>query len=85
MCGGECRRRRPAWPPGDVRYAARALRRAPAYTVSCAVILTLGIGLNLALFQMVNVTTLKPLPVREPESLVRFFRLDGVGTSSTIP
>ena len=69
----------------DLHYAARSLRRSPGFAIACTSILTLGIGLNLALFQLVNVTTLQPLPVKDPDTLARFYRLDGVGSSSLVP
>jgi predicted permease len=69
----------------DLHYAARSLRRSPGFAIACASILTLGIGLNLALFQLVNVTTLQPLPVKDPDTLARFYRLDGAGSGSLVP
>ena len=54
----------------DVRYAARALRRAPAFTA--VVVLTLGvaIGATTAIFSAVDALILRPLPYREPKRLM---------------
>ena len=42
----------------DVRFAVRLLRRAPAITLTACGILSVGIGLNLTFFQIVNVAAL---------------------------
>jgi predicted permease len=54
----------------DVRYAARTLRRSPAFTAVVVLTLTLGIGANTAIFSAVNVIMLRALPVERPEELV---------------
>jgi predicted permease len=42
----------------DMAYAARSLLKSPAFTVTGVLILTLGIGVNLAFFAIVNATLL---------------------------
>ena len=69
----------------DLRYAWRSLRRAPAFAGTALVILIVGIGLNLALFQLLNVAALRPLPVARPDTLVRFDRVTKFFTSNGIP
>jgi predicted permease len=54
----------------DVRYAARTLRRSPAFLAVAASTLALGIGANTALFTLLDVVVLRTLPVREPDGLV---------------
>ncbi|MGE5727274.1 MAG: ABC transporter permease, partial [Gemmatimonas sp.] len=57
----------------DVRLAVRSLRAKPGYALALALTLALGIGANLAIFTVVNSVLLRPLPLAEPERLVRVF------------
>ena len=54
----------------DLRYSLRSLLKRPGFTVVVVATLALGIGVNAALFSVFNLL-LRPLPVKEPESVVR--------------
>jgi predicted permease len=60
----------------DVRYAVRALVKAPAFTIVVVLTLALGIGANTAIFSLTDQVLLRLLPVQSPERLVV---LDGPG------
>ena len=61
----------------DVRYAIRSLRRQPGFTAVALSILTLGIGLNTALFTIFKEAVLQPWgAVPEPGRVVRVYAAD---------
>src|SRR5579885_2937016 len=63
------------WPSADtlardVRYAFRLLRKSPGFAAVAMLVLTLAIGSNLAVFDLVDAILLRPIPVAHPEQLV---------------
>src|SRR5215813_9151907 len=56
----------------SIRHAARRLTRTPVFAVIVTMTLALGIGVNTALFSLVDNLLLRSLPVRDPNRLVDF-------------
>jgi predicted permease len=69
----------------DLSYAARMLARSPGFTVTAVLVLAIGIGVNVAAFSLFNMVALKPLPVRDPGSLVRLERRSPDQYTSEMP
>jgi putative ABC transport system permease protein len=55
---------------GDVRLAWRSVVRRPAFTILIVMTLALGIGVNSAVFALLDGVLLRPLPYRDPARLV---------------
>jgi predicted permease len=55
---------------GDLRFAFRQLRRAPAFAAVAIATLGLGTGAATAIFSIVDTVLLQPLPYRQPDQLV---------------
>jgi predicted permease len=57
----------------DLRFALRQLRKSPGFTLLAVITLTLGIGLNTAIFSLINDLFLRGLPFREPARVLHVF------------
>src|SRR3954464_12557163 len=59
----------------DIRYAVRVLIKNPMFTGVVVLTLALGIGLNTAVFSVIDGLLLRPLPgTRAPDELVQLYR-----------
>ncbi len=59
----------------DVHFAGRVVRRSPLFTAAVVVTLALGIGLNTAVFSVVESLLLRPLPaVARSQEIVQLYR-----------
>ena len=56
----------------DLRYSLRTLARNPAFTTITVLTLALGIGVNTAIFSLINAVMFTSLPVKQPERLALF-------------
>jgi putative ABC transport system permease protein len=54
----------------DVSFAARSLRKNPAFAATALLTLALGIGVSTAIFSVVNAVLLRPLPYPHADRLV---------------
>lgn len=63
----------------DVKYGLRMLAKNPAFTAVAVITLALGIGLNSAIFSLVNAVLFKPLPVERPDELATVWNTGTVG------
>jgi putative ABC transport system permease protein len=57
----------------DAFYAIRLMRRSPVAALAAILSLAIGIGLNAAIFTVVDWVLLRPLPFAAPQELVRVF------------
>ena len=55
----------------DIKHAWRMFRENKLFTATAIAALTLGIGVNIAIFSVVNAVLLKPVPFPEPDTLVQ--------------
>src|SRR5260370_12272034 len=58
----------------DLRFALRALAKTPGFTLIAILVIAVGIGVNTAVFSVVNKVMLKPLTHPHPQSPVPFIK-----------
>lgn len=63
----------------DLRYALRWIARSPGFSAVAILSLGLGVGVNTAMFSLVDSLLFRPLPVTSPETLVDVFTSAGDG------
>jgi predicted permease len=60
----------------DFRHALRLFWRRPGFSAIVVLTLALGIGLNTAIFSVINAVLLRPLPYKEPARLAMLWSAD---------
>src|SRR5690348_1976883 len=68
----------------DIRYGLRALRRNPGFSILAVLALALGIAVNTTIFTALDATAFRPLPVRDPDHIVRVVRWTRHGYGGTL-
>ena len=72
----------------DLRYSIRVLLKNPAFTAMALITLALGIGVNTAIFSVVDSVLLRPLPLKDPDRVVSIWEHGlryGGGTNEMAP
>src|SRR5262249_48004002 len=69
----------------DVRYAVRMLAKNPGFAAVAILSLSLGIGANSAIFELIDAVRLRALPVAKPQNIVLVRLKDGVGARGFLP
>lgn len=69
----------------DFTYGLRGLRKSPGFTAAVVLTLAVGIGANTAIFNLLDALVQQPLPVRDPQRLVRIGSLENNGMVFDVP
>jgi predicted permease len=64
----------------DLRFALRALAKTPGFTLIAILVIAVGIGVNTAVFSVINTALLKPLTYPDPQSLVQLMNASPRGS-----
>ena len=69
----------------DLRYGLRMVRRGPAFAAVVILILALGIGMNAAVFGVVNAVLLRPLSFPDPDRVIWIATQDRRSADGFVP
>src|SRR5579863_3984077 len=64
----------------DLKQSLRMFAKRPAFTLAAVAALTLGIGVNTAVFSVVNAVLLRPVAFPDPDRLVIFMNTSPQGS-----
>jgi len=65
----------------DLHYALRTLAKSPAFSLVIVAMVALAVGANTAIFSVLQAVVLRPLPLLEPDRLVRVYETSGDGAA----
>ena len=68
----------------DLHFALRTLRKTPGFAIAVIGTLALGIGMNTAIFSVVNTVLFKPVRAPEPDRIVTFIGTNSGGSTSSL-
>src|SRR6201994_3712893 len=71
----------------DLKFVVRSLAKTPGFTIVAIVVIAVGIGVNTAVFSVINTVLLKPLIFPHPEELVMLLNTSprGSGPGANVP
>src|SRR5580704_14407003 len=64
----------------DLRFALRSLSKTPGFALIAILVIAVGIGVNTAVFSVVNTVLLKPLTYPDPQSLMQLMNTGPEGS-----
>ena len=68
----------------DLRFALRSLGKTPGFTAIAILVIAVGIGVNTAVFSVIDTVLLKPLTYPDPQSLVQLMSNGPQGSSPMV-
>ncbi|MFL6427576.1 MAG: ADOP family duplicated permease [Acidobacteriaceae bacterium] len=71
----------------DLKFVVRSLSKTPGFTIIAILVIAMGIGVNTAVFSVINTVLLKPLTYPDPQSLVMLMNTSprGSGAGANVP